>query len=157
MARQKLAKVRRDCLTGKMMRDAIKQFFTYGAGSIAQKALSFILLPLFLHFFEPEEYGVISLLLVVILLLSTLTDVGIVSGLHRLILKLKRKREKNLLAPPGYGSFSARLLEQQYYCLALLFSPRYFFTLLRIHIQLKFLVSFSFFSSCKICLLRFCD
>ena len=97
MARQKLAKVRRDCLTGKMMRDAIKQFFTYGAGSIAQKALSFILLPLFLHFFEPEEYGVISLLLVVILLLSTLTDVGIVSGLHRLYFEAEDKEKKNFL------------------------------------------------------------
>jgi O-antigen/teichoic acid export membrane protein len=80
-----------------MFKDALKQFLTYGAGSIAQTALSFILLPLYLHFFEPSEYGVISLLATVVSLLSILTSTGIVSGLYRLYYEAKVGERKKLV------------------------------------------------------------
>lgn len=80
-----------------MLKDAPKQFLTYGGGSIAQTALSFILLPLYLHFFEPAEYGVISLLLVVDMLLRVLGNTGIVSGLFRLYYGAKMGERKKLV------------------------------------------------------------
>lgn len=80
-----------------MLKDILKQFFTYGAGSIAQTALSFILLPLYLRFFEPAEYGVISLLLVVISLLTVLANMGIVSGLYRLYYEAEIGERKKLV------------------------------------------------------------
>ena len=79
-----------------MIRDALKQVFTYGAGSIAQSALAFILLPLYLRFFEPSEYGVISLLLVVISLLTIFANVGMVSGLYMLYYEAEAGERKKL-------------------------------------------------------------
>lgn len=80
-----------------MIRDALKQVFTYGAGSIAQTALGFILLPLYLRFFEPSEYGVISLLLVAISLLTLFANVGIVSGLFMLYYEAEASERKKLV------------------------------------------------------------
>ncbi len=80
-----------------MIKDALKQFFTYGIGSVAQSALNFILLPLYLRFFEPSEYGVISLLLVAISLLTVFANVGIVSGLFRLYYEAEAGERKKLV------------------------------------------------------------
>lgn len=59
-----------------MIKNAIKQFFTYGFGSVIQHALTFILLPLYLKIFEPKEYGIVSLLLVVVSLIITFANAG---------------------------------------------------------------------------------
>ena len=80
-----------------MIRDSIKQILTYGTGSIAQSALNFILLPLYLRFFEPSEYGVISLLLVSISLLTLFANVGIVSGLFMLYYEAKPGEKRKLI------------------------------------------------------------
>jgi len=80
-----------------MIRNALKQFFTYGVGSVAQTALNFVLLPILLRFFEPGEYGIISLLLVTVSLLTTLFNVGIVSGLHRLYFEAGVQDKKKLI------------------------------------------------------------
>ena len=80
-----------------MIKDALRQFFTYGAGTIAQTALGFILLPLYLRFFEPSEYGVISLLLVAVSLLTLFANVGIVSGLFMLYYEAEAGERKKLV------------------------------------------------------------
>ena len=66
-----------------MIKDALRQFLTYGAGSIAQSALGFILLPIYLRFFEPAEYGVISLLLVGISLITLFANSTTSAGTSR--------------------------------------------------------------------------
>ena len=80
-----------------MLKHALRQFFTYGSGSIAQTSLSFILLPLYLRFFEPAEYGVIALLLAVVSLLGLLAHMGMVSGLYRLYYGAKIGERKKLV------------------------------------------------------------
>jgi O-antigen/teichoic acid export membrane protein len=80
-----------------MIRDALKQFFIYGAGTSTQAALSFILLPLYLHFFEPSEYGIISLFLVTVSLLTVFASAGMVTALYRLYFEAKEEDKKKLV------------------------------------------------------------
>jgi len=78
-----------------MIKTAIKQFITYGAGSVAENALGFILLPLYLRFFAPSEYGVIAMLLIVVSLVTLFANVGVQSALFMLYYEadeIKRKR-----------------------------------------------------------------
>ena len=79
-----------------MIKGALKQFFTYGAGNIAQWAASVILLPLYLRSFEPSQYGVISLLAVVTSLLASFTSAGVTSGLFRLYYEAEAREAKRL-------------------------------------------------------------
>lgn len=79
-----------------MFKDILKPFLTYGFGSIAQTAISFILLPLYLRFFEPSEYGIISLLLVVSSLLSMFANIGITSGMYRIYYEIDEGGRKKL-------------------------------------------------------------
>jgi len=80
-----------------VIKDALKQFFVYGFGNIAQTALSVILLPLYLRLFEPSQYGVISLLIVVSSVLATFASVGITTGLFRLYYEAKKGERKRLV------------------------------------------------------------
>lgn len=67
-----------------MIKETFKQFLTYGIGSILQSSLSLILLPLYLRFFTPDDYGVISVLIVTMALFSLLTGAGATNGMIRL-------------------------------------------------------------------------
>lgn len=80
-----------------MIKDALKHFFTYGAGNIAQTALSVILLPLYLRLFEPSQYGVISLLMVVTSVLAMFASGGITAGLFRLYYEAETRERKKLV------------------------------------------------------------
>ncbi len=78
-----------------MTRDVLKKFFTYGLGNILQSALTLILLPLYLRFLSPDEYGVISVLSVTMSLLGLSISAGVMNGLIRLYYEtdgLERKR-----------------------------------------------------------------
>ncbi|MDD5038718.1 MAG: oligosaccharide flippase family protein [Dehalococcoidales bacterium] len=79
-----------------MIKGALKQFLTYGAGNIAQWAAGIVLLPLYLHYFEPSQYGVISLLAVVTSLLSSFASAGVTSGLFRLYYEAEPSEAKRL-------------------------------------------------------------
>jgi O-antigen/teichoic acid export membrane protein len=80
-----------------MIKDALKQFFTYGTGSIAQTALNVILLPLYLRLFEPSQYGVISLLVVVTSVLAMFAGAGMTAGLFRLYYEAETRERKKLV------------------------------------------------------------
>lgn len=67
-----------------MIKETFKNFLTYGIGSILQSSLSLILLPLYLRFFTPEDYGVISVLTVTMALCSMFASAGVVNGMIRL-------------------------------------------------------------------------
>ena len=79
-----------------MIKDALKQYFIYGAGSSAQVALGFVLLPLYLRFFEPSEYGIISLFMVTVSLLTVFASAGMATALHRLYFETKEEERKRL-------------------------------------------------------------
>src|SRR4030042_692339 len=80
-----------------MIKDVLKQFFTYGFGNILQTALSFILLPLYLRFFPPNEYGIISVLTVVMSLLTLFISGGVMNGVIRLYYEADGIRRKELV------------------------------------------------------------
>jgi len=80
-----------------MIKDVLKKYFTYGFGNILQSALSFILLPLYLRFFPPNEYGIISVLTVVMSLLTLFISGGVINGLVRLYYEEEGVRRKELV------------------------------------------------------------
>lgn len=80
-----------------MIKDSLKQIFTYGTGTVAQSALAFILLPLYLRFFDPAEYGVVSLLLVAVSLFNLFANAGVVSGLHMLYYEAEAGERKKFV------------------------------------------------------------
>ncbi|MFC1988436.1 polysaccharide biosynthesis C-terminal domain-containing protein [Chloroflexota bacterium] len=110
-----------------MIKDSLKQIFTYGTGTVAQSALAFILLPLYLRFFEPAEYGVVSLLLVVVSLLNLFANAGMVSGLHMLYYEAEAGERKKLVFTTliwyvcGAGVFVTALVIAAPYLSGLLF------------------------------------
>ncbi|GEM_PF-1627508 len=79
------------------MGNVLKNFFVYGAGSIAQAALGFLLLPLYLRLFPPSEYGIISVLITVIPLVTIFASVGVVSGLYRLYYEAESRERRRLV------------------------------------------------------------
>jgi len=80
-----------------MIKDALRQFFVYGVGNIAQTALSFFLLPILLRFFEPSEYGVISLLSVATLFLALFANLGVGTALFRLYYEAETAERRKLV------------------------------------------------------------
>jgi O-antigen/teichoic acid export membrane protein len=80
-----------------VIKDVLKQYFVYGMGNIAQTALSVILLPLYLRLFEPSQYGVISLLMVVSSVLAVFASVGITTALFRLYYEAEPRERKKLV------------------------------------------------------------
>ena len=80
-----------------MTSDFLKKFFTYGIGNILQSALSLILLPLYLRFLTPEEYGVISVLSVTMSLLALSFSAGMMNGLIRLYYETEGLQRKKLI------------------------------------------------------------
>ena len=79
------------------MKTNLKQFLTYGAGTVAQSALGLILLPLYLHFFDPSEYGIIAILTIVVSLTSLFANVGIQSALYMLYYEADEDKRKKLV------------------------------------------------------------
>ncbi len=80
-----------------MVKNALRQFLTYGLGNILQSALNLILLPLYLRFFTPDEYGVISVLAVLMSLLTLLISGGLMNGLVRLYYEASEAKKKELV------------------------------------------------------------
>lgn len=80
-----------------MSSDLLKKFFTYGLGNVLQSALSLILLPLYLHYLRPDEYGVISVLSVSMSLLTLTVSAGMMNGLIRLYYEVEGLSRKRLI------------------------------------------------------------
>ncbi len=56
----------------------------YGLGSIARSVLAFLLLPLYLKFFPPEQYGILSITMVAMMFTQLVITAGLMSALQRL-------------------------------------------------------------------------
>jgi O-antigen/teichoic acid export membrane protein len=67
-----------------MIKSNLKQFLTYAVGSISQSALGFLLLPLYIRWLSPAEYGVITVLLTLNSVIGLVAGAGVLSGLSRL-------------------------------------------------------------------------
>ena len=69
----------------------------YGLGNILNKSLGFILIPIYARLIPIEQYGVLAILELIILLLLALLNFGITSGHERFFFLEKDKNE--------YGKF----------------------------------------------------
>ena len=52
-------------------------------GSFTQKFLSILLLPIYTRYLDTDDYGVIALITILILILSTLSMCGLTNGISR--------------------------------------------------------------------------
>ena len=80
-----------------MRLDFLNKFITYGLGNVLQSALSLILLPLYLRYLSPEEYGVVSVLSVTMSLLALTIGAGMMNGLIRLYYETEDLQRKKLI------------------------------------------------------------
>ncbi len=79
------------------LRVAVGQFLIYGLGSVAQSALAFVLLPLYLRFFSPDEYGVISIFIVLMSLLTLFANVGAMNAVCLLYFDVQPSERTKLI------------------------------------------------------------
>jgi O-antigen/teichoic acid export membrane protein len=79
-----------------MFKSNLKQLLTYGIGSVAQSALGFLLLPLYIQLLSPAEYGVITVLLTLNNLIGLVAGAGVLSGLSRLFYELDVSNRREL-------------------------------------------------------------
>ena len=53
------------------------------AGDLVQKFLAFFLLPIYTRYLDPGDYGIIALLGILTMVISTITMVGLTNGISR--------------------------------------------------------------------------
>ena len=70
-------------LTSHPIYQLIIQTMTYGFGSIVQKAMGLILLPIYTRYLTPESYGVTAILGVTALILGTISVCALTNGIGR--------------------------------------------------------------------------
>ena len=61
----------------------MKHSFVYGIGDIVQRSLSIILLPIYTRYLTPTDYGIISLLAILNMIVGTITMCGLTNGISR--------------------------------------------------------------------------
>jgi len=61
----------------------MKHSFVYGIGDIIQRSLSILLLPIYTRYLTPADYGVISLLTIISLIVGTITMCALTNGISR--------------------------------------------------------------------------
>ena len=88
------------------VRRMTKQFLIYGLGNISQTAISFLLLPVYMGRFVPEEYGVISVLFVVVHFSSMVASAGMMSALHRLYFTVDGEERRKLAGISAFWHLS---------------------------------------------------
>ena len=61
----------------------VRNSLLYGLGDLLQKFLSVLLIPIYTRYLDPSEYGVLALLGILTLVVSTLTLCGLTNGISR--------------------------------------------------------------------------
>lgn len=82
----------------------ISDALTYGASSMLGQVLSFLLLPLYTRHLTPEDYGILALLTIVILLFSPLANLGMTSAIFRRFNMTKTDEERREVLSTGLYS-----------------------------------------------------
>lgn len=75
----------------------IKQAATYGIGSIVSPLISFILLPIYTRYLTPQDYGELSLTIIVSVVMFTTIGLGVRSGIIRIYFTFKEKEERDVV------------------------------------------------------------
>lgn len=67
----------------KTIRKAAQDSLIYGLGEVTTRLVAFLLIPLYTRFLTPEDYGVIGVVLVLLPLLASAVNMGIISAFYR--------------------------------------------------------------------------
>ncbi len=73
---------------------AVKQTATWGFGSIAVKAASFVMLPLYTHYLTPDNYGIWEILDLVMSLLGMMLNLGLTSAVLKYYAAAQTKEDQ---------------------------------------------------------------
>jgi O-antigen/teichoic acid export membrane protein len=68
----------------------------YGLAGILQKAVGFVMMPIYAHYLRGEGYGIISMIDVVLSILTVIVGYGIASGMQRFYFTKKSQDEKKI-------------------------------------------------------------
>ncbi len=80
------------------LKDLGRDLAVYGAGDVATQAISFLLLPVYVRFLSPGDYGVLALLLMVEMLAKILFRWGVDSSFMRMYYDCPDQPSRRLLA-----------------------------------------------------------
>lgn len=67
----------------------------YFIGNILQRAVSFIMLPIYTHYLSPADYGVLELLTLIIDFVSLIFGMGLADAIFRYYAKYEKEKDKN--------------------------------------------------------------
>lgn len=84
-------------------REILSSTAIYSLGTLLTQFVSFLLLPLYTRYLGPEDYGVLSLLLVYQAVLSFFSEMGFVSGIMRFFPTKEGKDADTFMATALYG------------------------------------------------------
>lgn len=79
----------------------------YGAGIVARRIASFIMLPVYTHYLTPADYGVMELLQLTVDIAVILVSAGTTAGLLRFFFKAEDERERNAIVVTAFAMLTA--------------------------------------------------
>lgn len=85
------------------MRKLASDSVIYGLGSVAQQALSFLLLPLYTRYLAPEEYGTLALISAVGGVIGLFATLGVHSGLVRIFFEYQEPDDRAAVAATAWA------------------------------------------------------
>jgi len=77
--------------------EVVKHTLIYGSGYVATAAVGFLLVPVYTHRFEPAEYGLLALLLVLYGFMGMVYDLGFTNSVGRFFFDCKGEERENAL------------------------------------------------------------
>lgn len=81
---------------------AVRHTVVYGVGSLATKAISFLLLPLYTHYLRPADYGTLEVLDLTMSLLGMLLNIGIMAAVLRFYAEAKSDQERRQIVGSAF-------------------------------------------------------
>src|SRR6185295_18223155 len=85
----------------KLLKSVGKQFAIYGLGDLLNKAIAFLLLPVYTHYLRPQEYGVLEMLELTMYIVSLFLVLGIPYSIVRFYHEQADEERKKLVVSSG--------------------------------------------------------
>jgi O-antigen/teichoic acid export membrane protein len=76
------------------LRDSFKHTSIYTVGSLASRAVGFIMIPVYTHFLTPREYGILDMLDITIILFGMIVGMGMGNAIFRFYYAAESQQEK---------------------------------------------------------------
>ena len=106
---------------GREMRNLGRHTLIYGAGIVASKLASFIMLPVYTRYLTPADYGVLELLSMTIDVIGTVAGIGLSASIFKFYADFQPKgEEKQIISTAGIAALAIACVTAG---LGLLFSP----------------------------------